>query len=168
MDKKKATFKTMLKDKNKTQSNDKKKDKRKVLKKDENAVTKKNVSKKANPNSFNEWLLMLKEEVNAKMIYDILLTKDYQGVEVWEEFNILEIDLEETTMDFEPIQFRAKSDLEFAEKNHIKTIFALTLRDGLNQKEGSILSHILEQYEGFICLDNENFAPILYKLDLPK
>ncbi len=144
------------------------KNKKKTGKKEENATAKKkNSSNKTNPYSINEWLFMFKEEVNAKMIYDVLLAKGYQGVEVWEEFNILEIELEDTTMDFEPIQLRSKGDLEFKEKHKVTTVFALTLRDGLNKKVGSIISHILEQYDGFICLDNENFTSILYRLDLP-
>jgi DNA mismatch repair ATPase MutL len=110
-----------------------------------------------------DWFFMTPSEINAKMIVDILKLKSNLQADIWEELNILQIELPgKTTMDFEPvnIDFKDPSDAAFIKNRNIKTIFAVTIEEGAFEEMKEVFKQLIEEFEGFLCADSADFKPI--------
>lgn len=127
----------------------------------------KNTGKKSQDKEINKKIrldlfYMSQREVSAKEIKDVL-EKEEILVELWEELNVLQIDLPNgNTVDFEWIknEFKDPSDASFIKNRDIKTIFAVTIEEEDFQNANSFFPIILNELEGFICTDSEEFIPI--------
>lgn len=102
-------------------------------------------------------------EVSAKDIAALLQeNKDFQ-VELWEQMNILEMELlSGNSVDFEPVDanFKDPSDAAFLKNRGIRTIFAINLcEDDLNSLV-PYFEGIVDKYSGFVCADSADFNPV--------
>lgn len=151
--------------KNKKSFNNNSKKTKEIIKKSQN-----NKTGKAKNTEITDWFYMTSSEVNAKSIAQLIETQCHVSVDLWEEMNILQIQLDnKVTIDFEPmvINFKESSDMEFINNQNIKTIFAVYVASGVLEEEfKKILKVILKQWNGFLCADSENFQPIYGISDL--
>jgi hypothetical protein len=79
------------------------------------------------------WFYMSPNNINAKMIADLIEQRDLAEVELWEEMDILQIVLKDNKcIDFEPLNkpFKDETDTAFVKENKVVTIFAVTLEEG--------------------------------------
>ncbi len=143
----------------------KKLDKKKIISK--NSKSMKDISKQDKGSSnqkpvISNWYIMFEEIVSAKMIAEQLEELGYTEIDVWSEINILELELApKVTMDFEPMEpFEEPSDVSFINENKIKTVYALTLSNGLEAAEKKAIRGILEKFNGLVCGDSDDFSPI--------
>lgn len=114
----------------------------------------------------NEWLYMTPNEVTAIMIAEHLKQFGIGELDLWEEMNIIEAQVSSgRTIDFEPLDTNMKDpkDRAFIVERDIKTIFAITLTDGLLAEERKIFAYLIEQLGGLLCGDSEDFRPIYTK-----
>lgn len=118
-----------------------------------------------NPNSMaiTDWFYMTPSEINAKSIAQLIEAECDTPVELWEEMNILQIELSnKVTIDFEPmgLNFKDSSDMEFINSRNIHTIFTVYIASGVLEDEfKNILKVILNRWEGFLCADSQEFQP---------
>lgn len=112
---------------------------------------------------YHELLYMTPVIVTAKEIASLLM--DHKGIklELWEEMNILEIELPSlNTVDIEPVEvnFLNSSDAAFVKNRGIRTIFAVTLKEDDLLSVKDCFHTIIERFSGFLCTDSEDFKPI--------
>lgn len=111
----------------------------------------------------NNWIYMTPQVINARMIADILNSKTNLEVDIWEELDVLEVELSnESIVDFEPMDtnFKDSSDAAFVKNREIKTIFAVTIDDGALKETKAIMKLIIQDLGGFLCADSVDFNPI--------
>lgn len=106
---------------------------------------------------------MTPSKVSAKDI--AMFFKDAEGitVELWEEMNVLELELSnQNTVDFEPldINFSHPSDLAFIKNRNIQTVFAVSLTEGDLTMAKPYFERLVAEYSGFLCSDTEDFNPV--------
>lgn len=122
-----------------------------------------------NEKEITDWFYMTPKEVTAKMISNLLQTQSNVVVDLWEEMNILQLELpSKISVDFEPIiiNFRDPADAEFVENRDIKTIFEVTMEEAVLQEMKELLRIIINEWDGFLCADSDDFQPIFGKEDL--
>ena len=110
-----------------------------------------------------DWFFMTPHEVHAKDIAQHLKTETNVLIELWEEMNILQIELpNKVTVDFEPMEgFDDPSDLEFIRNRNIKTIFAVYISSGVIEGELLIIiKGICSRWNGILCADTNDFQPV--------
>lgn len=113
--------------------------------------------------NYIDLLYMTPQVVNAKELAALFDNDKNISVQLWEEMNILELELpNENAVDFESlaISFKDPSDAAFVKNRNIQTIFAINL---LEEDLNSVIPYferIVEQYQGFICADSEDFNPV--------
>lgn len=108
-------------------------------------------------------LYMSPREVKAKDIANLLNTNENITVELWDEMNVLEIELSnEHSVDFEPldIHFKDPSDAAFIKNQSIHTVFAVSLVKEDLDLIHSFFESIIGQFSGFLCADNNDFHPV--------
>lgn len=108
-------------------------------------------------------LYMSSNELNAKDISLLLQDSPGMRIELWEEMNILELELSnQNSVDFEPlsISFKSPSDAAFVRNRNIKTIFAINLCETDLAIVVSIIEKIISKYSGFLCADSQDFMPV--------
>lgn len=117
-----------------------------------------------------DWFFMTADSVDARMISELLKSKGFGQIELWEAMNILQIELASKTIDFELVEyeFKSPSDAAFIKNRNIKTIFAVTVEEGAFDAFKPALKTILEIWSGFLCADSEDFKPIFELKDLPE
>lgn len=106
---------------------------------------------------------MTSGEVAAKDIAEIFRNKKGITVQLWEEMNVLELELPNGNgMDFESMEprFQDPSDMAFIKNRNIRTIFAITLYEADLQGAVPYFEQIIERYSGFVCSDTEDFQPV--------
>lgn len=140
-------------------------DKKKVISKDSKSMKETNNKEKNNNHQkplISNWYIMFEEIVTAKMIAEQLEELGYTEIDVWNEINILGLEIApKVTMDFEPMEpFRDPSDVAFVNENKIQTIYALTLSNGLEAEEKKAIRGILVKWNGLLCGDSDDFTPI--------
>jgi len=109
-----------------------------------------------------DWFFMTPSEVTAKMISDLVKLQSNVQVDLWEEMNILQLEMSnKTTVDFEPtdINFKDPSDISFIKNRNIRTIFTVTIEDGALEELKVILKLFIAEWDGFLCADSDDFKP---------
>ncbi len=103
-------------------------------------------------------------ELNVRDLSLLLRDTPSLSVELWEEMNILELELSnQNNIDFEPLSiasFSSPSDAAFIKNRNIKTIFAISLCDTDLDTVTALFKGIIEKYSGFLCADTQNFMPV--------
>jgi predicted aminopeptidase len=123
----------------------------------------KNTNGKKEVKEYIDLLYMTPEEVRAKDIALILQDRKDIAAQLWEEMNILELELQSgNSVDFEPLEasFKAPSDAAFIKKHDIKTVFAINLCEADLSAVTSYFNKIIEKYSGFLCADSADFTPV--------
>lgn len=126
-------------------------------------ANKKNDSSKKIAKSYIDLLYMTQSEVYAKDIAALLTDLDQINVELWEDMNILELELSNhNSVDFEPldINFKNPSDAAFVKNRNIKTIFSIQLCEDDLENVIPYFKKIVEAFSGFLCADSEDFTPV--------
>jgi len=112
--------------------------------------------------AFTDWFYMTPSEVTAKMISDLIKLQSSVQVDLWEEMNILQLELpNKTTVDFEPmnINFKDPSDASFIKNRNIKTIFTVTIEEGALEELKVVFKLLIAEWDGFLCADSDDFKP---------
>ena len=108
-------------------------------------------------------LYMTPSIVTAKDISELLKKENYIKVELWEDMNVLELELaNNNSIDFEPldINFKDPSDAAFVKNRNIKTIFSIQLSKDDLETMKPFFENIVSQFNGFICADSDDFKPV--------
>ncbi len=132
-------------------------------------VITKAIQEKSYENEITDWFYMTPNEVTAKMISDLIKLQNGITVDLWEEMNILQLELSNRiTVDFEPIiiNFKDPSDAAFVRNRKIKTIFEVTMEEAALSEMKEVLRMIFDAWDGFLCADTDDFKPIYRKEDL--
>ncbi|MDU6266352.1 MAG: hypothetical protein E6600_17805 [Anaerocolumna aminovalerica] len=120
--------------------------------------------------TITDWFYMTPSEINGKSIAQLIEEECNTSIELWEEMNILQIELSnKVTIDFEPmnLNFKDPSDMEFINSRNIHTIFSVYIASGVLEEEfKNILKVILDRWEGFLCADSQDFQPAYSLNDL--
>jgi hypothetical protein len=107
-------------------------------------------------------LYMTSKEIKAKELSQILKKREKLVVELWEDMNVLEVELlNKNTVDFEAVRtdFKDPLDLEFVKSRNVHTIFAVTLCEEDLEEIKLYFYDIVGAYGGFICADSDDFKP---------
>lgn len=113
--------------------------------------------------NYLDLLYMTPSLVSAKDIADFLKETNEFMVDLWEEMNVLEIELSNhNTVDFEPvnINFKDPSDAAFVKNRGIKTVFAVNLVEADLAAVKVCFEKIINQFSGFLCTDSADFNPV--------
>ena len=106
---------------------------------------------------------MTPSELSAKEIAVLIQENNGVHTQVWEEMNVLEVELPgESSIDFEPVEpdFKDPSDAAFIKNRNIKTIFAITICEDDISAAVPYFKQIVERYSGFVCSDSVDFNPV--------
>lgn len=106
---------------------------------------------------------MTPSEVTARELADLLQDKPEFTIELWEEMNVLEIELHnKNTVDFEPVAlpFQDPSDADFVKNRIIKTVFAINFEESDLPVVKECFETIINRYPGFLCSDSADFHPV--------
>jgi len=113
-----------------------------------------------------DWFYMNSKDVTVRMIYDILKENTKLPMEIWEEANVLEIELsEKESVDFEPLKpyFKDEAGDAFLKEHSIKTLFMVTFPPTHYEKVKELMTLILNVCDGFFCADSDDFTPAIHK-----
>lgn len=108
-------------------------------------------------------LYMTPSEIKAKDIVTILQGETEIKTQLWEEMNVLELELANSnSMDLEPVEpdFKDPSDSAFVKNRNIKTIFAIQLCEEDLNTAVDVFEKIIAHYSGFLCADTIDFSPV--------
>lgn len=126
------------------------------------AIKSKTTTKKEVEN-YLELFYMTPSTVNAKDIVDLLQSDSKLKLQLWEEMNVLELELPgESFVDFEPVEpiFKDPSDSAFVKNRNISTIFAININESALQSAIPYFEQIIEHFGGFVCSDSADFQPV--------
>lgn len=110
-----------------------------------------------------ELFFMATEQVSVKQLSG-LITDQSITVELWDELNIMELELSnQNQVDFEMITtgFSEPEDTIFLEKHNIKTIYAVTLEQSDLAIMKPYFAKLVENFGGLVCSDTQDFKPII-------
>lgn len=113
--------------------------------------------------NYLDLLYMTPSVVNAKDIADFIKETNEITVDLWEEMNVLEIELRNhNTIDFEPVDmnFKDPSDAAFVKNRGIKTVFAISLEEDDLATVKAYFEKIINNFSGFLCSDSADFNPV--------
>lgn len=113
--------------------------------------------------SYMDLLYMTSGEVNAKDIAALFQGKKEFKVEVWDEVNVLELELSnQNSVDFEQLDINTlnSTDLDYIRNKNIHTIFSVNLCESDFNQVKAYFEQIIEAFSGFLCADTEDFNPI--------
>jgi hypothetical protein len=141
-----------------------------MRKKDRNSARKDNIMAKKTSDSkqkiikkYIDLFYMTPSEVTARDIAALLQENNGLSTQVWEEMNVVEIELPgDSSIDFEPIDpsFQDPSDAAFIKNRNIKTIYAITVGEEDIKLVVPYFEQLVEKYAGFVCSDSADFNPV--------
>lgn len=126
-------------------------------------ANKNNNSSKKTVKNYIDLLYMTPTEVSAREIASLLQNNQGVAVQLWEEMNVLELELSnENSVDFEPLEvnFKDPSDAAFVKNRNIKTIFAINLCEDDLKNAIPYFEQITASFSGFVCADTDDFQPV--------
>lgn len=127
-----------------------------------------NKKSKSNPirkeaKSYMDLFYMTPTTINAKDIARTLEANSPISVQLWEEMNIVELELpNQNAVDFELIEisFQNPSDAAFVKNRNINTIFAISMVTSDLDTVIPYFEQLVHKYSGFVCADSEDFTPV--------
>lgn len=113
-----------------------------------------------------EMFLMLVEKVDAKGLYDALLEKGLEGLDVWSQMGVFSIELRENDcVDFEELivkeSFVDNSDLAFIKNRKIESVFSFRATEDQMERLKPYFKEMVEIFGGFVCSDSDDFQPMV-------
>lgn len=109
-------------------------------------------------------LYMTPKQIGAKELSELLKENKEFSVQLWEEFNVLELEFNnENSVDIEIIsttQFKDPSDASFVKNRNIQTIFALKLCEEDLDVLVKYFEEVIAKFDGFLCADSDDFSPV--------
>ena len=113
-----------------------------------------------------EMFLMLVEKVDAKGLYDALLEKGLEGLDVWSQMGVFSIELRENDcVDFEELivkeSFVDNSDLAFIKNRKIESVFSFRATENQMERLKPYFKEMVEIFGGFVCSDSDDFQPMV-------
>jgi hypothetical protein len=112
---------------------------------------------------FIDLLYMTPNVVHAKDISDLFTSGTGLTIELWEDFNVLELLLpNQNSIDFEAIDhnFKDPSDLSFVKNRSIQTIFAINMSEEDLPAMTEYFNQLVDKFSGFVCADSDDFTPV--------
>lgn len=112
---------------------------------------------------YMDLLYLTPATVHTKEIAALLQNCKEISIQLWEEMNILELELpSQNSVDFESLDpsFQDPSDAAFVKSHGINTIYAITICKEDLKTTIPIFEMIVENFAGFVCADREDFAPV--------
>ncbi len=106
---------------------------------------------------------MTPNAIHAKDIADLFTNDTSLTIELWEEFNVLELVLpNQNSIDFEAIDinFKHPSDLAFVKNRNIQTIFSINMNAEDLPAVTELFHQLVDKYSGFVCADSDDFTPV--------
>ncbi|BCN32438.1 hypothetical protein [Anaeromicropila herbilytica] len=133
------------------------------------AIVKKNKIENKEPNKVDETMYLIymtSQDITARNINDYFIKKGFEEVQLWDELNILQLELKnQNTVEFEPMQpFKDAKDIEFLEQSNVKTIYALTIEESDFKDMQEMFKGLLLELGGFYATDTDDFNPV-YSVD---
>jgi len=132
--------------------------------------TKKNTAKKITAvkkkvKKILEFYYMSPKEMTAKEMSLCIKSMPEETIEVWTQLNLMEVVMENDSLIFQDGRecFEDPLDLEFIEKNGIKSIYQMSYDEADQECVIKVMKEILAQMDGMVCCDTDDFEPI-YKL----
>ncbi len=112
-----------------------------------------------------EFYYMSPTEMTAKQMSLCVQSMPEEAVEVWPELNLMEVVMENDSLIFQDGRecFEDPLDLEFIEKNGIKSIYQMSYDEADQEQVIKVMKEILQQMDGMVCCDTDDFEPI-YKI----
>jgi hypothetical protein len=113
--------------------------------------------------NYIDLLYMTPSVITAKDIAALLQDTKGITVQLWEEMNILELELSnENSIDFESLNpnFKDPSDSAFVKNRDIKTIFAISLSETDLNTVVPYFDQLVAKHGGFVCADSDDFNPV--------
>jgi len=113
--------------------------------------------------NYIDLLYMTPSQINVKELATLLQENQGISVEVWEEMNVIEVELgNENSVDFELIDkdFKEPSDVSFVRNRNIQTIFAINMCEEDLDTVSEYFESIIAKFNGFLCADSEDFYPV--------
>lgn len=123
----------------------------------------KNLNNQKTVKNYIDLLFMTPSEVTAKDIAALLQNSKGITLQLWEEMNVLELELPNgNSVDFESLDpgFKDPSDAAFVKNRNIRTIFAMNLCDSDLMTVTPYFDLIVEKFSGFVCADSADFTPV--------
>jgi hypothetical protein len=123
----------------------------------------KNSSYQKTEKQYTDLFYMTPSDVNAKDIADLFQDTKDLNVQLWEEMNVLELELaNQNSIDFEPMEpsFKDPSDSAFIKNRNIRTIFAINLCEADLNTMIPYFEQLVSRFSGFVCADSADFTPI--------
>jgi hypothetical protein len=112
---------------------------------------------------FIDLLYMTPNVIHAKDIADLFTSETGLAIELWEDFNVLElVPPNQNSIDFEAIDpnFKDPSDLSFVRNRSIQTIFAINLCEEDLPTMTEYFNQLVDKFSGFVCADSDDFTPV--------
>lgn len=112
-----------------------------------------------------EFYYMSPKEMTAKEMSLCIKSMPEDAVEVWTQLNLMEVVMENDSLIFQDGRecFEDPLDLEFIEKNGIKSIYQMSYDEADQECVIKVMKEILTQMDGMVCCDTDDFEPI-YKV----
>lgn len=108
-------------------------------------------------------LYMTPSAITAKDIAELMEGMKGITVQLWEEMNVLELELPGgNSVDFEALDtnFKDPSDAAFVKNRNIRTIFALNLCEADLNLLVPAFDQLVAKFGGFVCADSTDFNPV--------
>lgn len=124
----------------------------------------KKIKNTESPTISGDWFFMSSNNVTTRMLYDALKDKLSLPIDIWEEANVMEIELSsKESMDFEQLKPYFKDDFgtSFLREHNINTLFMITFPPSYYDTVHNIMKIILSSVDGFFCSDSEDFTPMV-------
>lgn len=118
------------------------------------------LKKPAKP-AITDWFFMTSQEVTAKDLSDFLKPLNLGELDLWEEMNILTLELtDKISIDFEGLKggFSDGKDRLFLKENGYTTVFSVSV-SGEYSGMKELFEKILAQFPGGFHGDTEDFSP---------
>lgn len=123
----------------------------------------KKISNQKSVKTYIDLLYMTPIDVTAKDIAQLLQDNKDLTIQLWEEMNVLELELpNENPIDFEPLEvnFKDPSDIAFVRNRNIKTIFTISLCEDDLKSMLVYFEQLTQKLSGFVCADSVDFTPV--------
>lgn len=108
-----------------------------------------------------DWLYLLPEPKELAAIKEVL-EADY-SVEYWEAAGVLEVQLSETSMDFETVEMKRADEATkvYLKENGIYTVFLVSVVPDAFEEAEKVMKKLIASAGGYFCGDTADFTPVV-------